>query len=87
MFQGVVLSQFSKAVNSGDFCLAHLLTKRLGTKKEKWPHFYLFSSSRDFGCVVGLAYVGTLCGKFINTAWTKVLIGLICIIMITPLPS
>ena len=30
-FQGVVLSQFSKAVNSGDFCLAHLLTKRLET--------------------------------------------------------
>ena len=30
-FQGVVLSQFSKAVNSGDFCLAHLLTKRLAT--------------------------------------------------------
>ena len=31
LFQGVVLSQFSKAVNSGDFCLAHLLTKRLET--------------------------------------------------------
>ena len=31
VFQGVVLSQFSKAVNSGDFCLAHLLTKRLET--------------------------------------------------------
>jgi len=52
--RGVVLSQFSKAVNSGDFCLAHLLTKR------------------DFGCVVGLAYVGTLCRKSANTAWTKV---------------
>lgn len=52
--RGVVLSQFSKAVNSGDFCLAHLLTKR------------------DFGCVVGLAHVGTLCSKSANTAWTKV---------------
>ena len=27
---------------------------------------------RDFGCVVGLAYVGTLCRKSANTAWTKV---------------
>ena len=27
---------------------------------------------RDFGCVVGLAYVGTLCRKSANTGWTKV---------------
>jgi len=48
------LSQFSKAVNSEDFCLAHLLTRR------------------NFGCVVGLAYVGTLCKRSANAAWTKV---------------
>ena len=41
VFQGVVLSQFSKAVNSGDFCLAHLLTKR-------WKQFEEIRAMRKF---------------------------------------
>ena len=44
VFQGVVLSQFSKAVNSGDFCLAHLLTKRL---KSVWRIIYKLETFGD----------------------------------------
>ena len=63
LFQGVILSEFTRVARSQDFCLAHLLTNRsVGCLK----------NSRDFGCVVGLAYLGTLCNTYSNTGWTKV---------------
>ena len=50
---GIILHEFSKVIDTSQFCLAHLFTKR------------------DFGCIAGLGFVGTLCSSFANTAFTK----------------